>query len=191
MLRLTLLLAVFLFASVVGLPAAAAPVTVRDLDGRAWQPLAPAPGEVHVVVFVMTDCPVSNVFAPEIGRIAADYRGKGVRTFLAYVDPGATAARLRTHLADYYKGALPAIPDGALTLADAAGATIAPHAVVYTSKGLVYSGRVNDLYIDIGRRRRAPTRHDLRDAIDAARSGRPAVPASTQPIGCFIERPRR
>jgi hypothetical protein len=187
MLRLFLLLLAF-FAV---LAAAAAPVTVRDLDGRTWQPLAPAPGEVHVVVFVMTDCPVSNMFAPEIGRIAADYRAQRVRTFLAYVDPGATTAHLRAHLAGYYRSALPAIHDAALTLANAAGATIAPEAFVYSSRGLAYRGRVNDLYIDIGRRRRAPTRHDLRDAIDSARSGQPAAPLSTQPIGCFIERSGR
>ena len=189
MLRLMAVLPVLAVLAV--LPATGATVAMRDLDGRTWTPLSPAPGEIHVIVFVMTDCPVSNVFAPEIGRIAAANRAARVRTFLAYVDPSSTVGRLRAHARDFYGGALPAIRDADLALADAAGAQIAPHAAVYTSKGLVYRGRINDLYIDIGRRRRAPTRHDLREAIEAARAGRPAARPSTQPVGCFIERPAR
>jgi len=180
-----------LVASLAAAPAVATSISVRDLQGRIWTPLEPEPGVVHVLLFVMTDCPVSNGFAPEIARIAADYRSRRVQTFLTYVDPDITLAGLRKHSAEFYRDALPAIHDSRLTLADAAGATVAPHAAVYTSNGRVYGGRVNDLYIDIGRRRRAPARHDLRDAIDAARAGRPVVRASTQPVGCFIERPRR
>ena len=81
--------------------------------------------------------------------------------------------------------------DSSLVLADAVGATITPTATIYTAKGRTYRGRVDDLYVDIGRKRRTPTRHDLRSALEATVAGRPVAYPETQPVGCFLERVSR
>lgn len=161
--------------------------TVRDLDGRVWTPLAPARGEFHLLVFVTVDCPISNRYAPEINRIAADYRAKGVKTLLVYADASLDASSVTAHRKTYY-ASLPAIIDRDLSVTTAVGATVTPEAAIFTPAGRAYRGRVDDLYVGIGQARREATRHDVRDVLDAIVSGRPTPESSAQAFGCFIER---
>ena len=166
-------------------------LTVRDIDGRAWTPLAPAAGDMHLLLFVTVDCPISNRYAPEIGRIATDNGSKGVRTFLIYADPSLDASRVRENVRAFRAGvALPAIIDSGFALSAAVDATVTPEAAIYTARGRAYRGRIDDLYVNIGQSRREATRKDLRLSLDALLAGRPAPNADTQAIGCFIERKR-
>ncbi len=168
----------------------AARLTVRDIDGRAWQPLAPAPGAIHVPVFVASDCPVSNHYAPEIDRIAAEVPARSVQFFLVYAEPRITPTAVRAHVRDFHPRLdAPAIIDTGFALTSAAGATVTPEVAVLTSAGRAYRGRIDDLYVAAGQMRSAARQHDLRDAIAAVLNGRPVVPATTPPVGCFIERP--
>ena len=71
------------------------------------------------------------------------------------------------------------------------GATRTPEAAVFIHEGpasrLIYRGRIDNRYIDIGRARPKPTSHDLQNAIDSALSGGVgATPRITQPVGCII-----
>src|SRR5438067_2318270 len=47
----------------------------------------------------------------------------------------------------------------------------------------------DDLYVDVGRTRRAPTRRDLRLALDAVLAGQSITPPETDAVGCFIQKP--
>jgi hypothetical protein len=167
-----------------------APVSVRDLDGHTWTPLAPAKGETNLVIFLGVDCPISARYAPEIGRIAGEYASKGVRTFFVFPDASVTDASVRKHLHDFYPTlAVPAIVDKTFALTTGVGANVTPEAAVYTSAGRVYRGRIDDLNVTLGQNRQAATVHDLRLALDAALAGKPAPHATTNAVGCFIERP--
>ena len=170
--------------------AAAPPLTVRDLAGRTWTPLQPPPGEVDLLVFITTDCPMSNRYAPEISRIAADYAPKGVRTLLVFADPSLDATRAKAHVTSFFP-ALPAVIDKDFALTASVGATITPVAAIYSSTGRAYRGRIDDLYVSIGQARRAATRHDVRLSLDAVIAGRPAPVTETTAFGCFIERTKK
>ena len=184
--------AAFLALSLAALAPAPAALTVRDIDGRTWTPLAPAQGEVNLLVFVTTDCPISNRYAPEVGRIAAEYSSRHVRTFLVYTDPALDVARVRAHTADFHAaGPLPAIIDTGLKLTTEVDVTVTPEVAVYSAAGRAYRGRIDDLYVNIGQMRREPTRRDLRLALDAVLAGHPVAVAETQAVGCFIERTKR
>ena len=73
------------------------------------------------------------------------------------------------------------------TLVKMAGATITPEAVVLDARQrVVYRGRIDDRFVELGRERPAATRRDLRNALTAALAGKPVSPAKTQAVGCFI-----
>jgi hypothetical protein len=164
--------------------------SVRDLDGRISTPLAPAPGAVHVLFVLSPDCPVSSRYAPEIDRLVSAFAQRGVRAWFVY--PDAAEAAVRTHVKDFHGGVtVPAIIDRDHRLTAAIGATITPEVAVYTDRGRVYRGRIDNLYIAIGQPRRQATEHDLRDALEAVLGGRPVARAETQAVGCFIERKDR
>ena len=163
--------------------------SVADIDGHVWTPLAPARGETNLVIFVSADCPVSARYAPEIDRIAAAYAPRGVRTFLVYSDLTATIPSVRENMASFHPGSkIPAIIDAGFELTIAADARITPEAFVYTPAGRAYHGRIDDLYISIGKSRQQAQHHDLRDALDAVLAGRPVPMPGTPAVGCYIER---
>ena len=62
----------------------------------------------------------------------------------------------------------------------------ATHALVLSHGRIVYRGRIDDRYVDLGLERPAPTKHDLADALAAVVDGKPVQQATTQAVGCFI-----
>jgi hypothetical protein len=147
----------------------------------------PATGSASVLLFVGAECPVSNHYAPEIRRICSEYEPAGVGCTLVYSDRQVTNEQIRTHLDDFGLR-IPARMDRDQTLAKSAGATVTPQAVVYAGDGtLAYSGRIDNLYAELGRPRQAATEHDLRNALDDLLAGRAVRTPHTQAIGCYIE----
>jgi hypothetical protein len=191
MLRVAVTITMIALAPVAA-PGRAAPLAVSDIDGRKWTPLSPATGETNLIFFVSADCPVSARYAPEIDRLAAAYAARGVRTWLVFADLTATIPSVRENLNAFHPNArTPAIIDAGFQLTTAVDVTITPEAAIYTSSGRAYRGRIDDLYISIGKSRREPLHHDVRDALDAILAGRLVATPQTDAVGCVIERPRR
>ena len=148
---------------------------------------AQAPAKTaSVLVFVTTDCPVSNRYIPEIKRLAEKYASRGVSFSLVFPVPADTPELIDKHREKFeYK--LQVIRDAKFAMMKAAGATITPQAVVYDgNKKLVYRGRIDDRYVDLGKERPAPTTHDLDDALAAIIGGWPVRETETQAVGCFL-----
>jgi hypothetical protein len=176
-------------AGVVMLLAGSVSGQTRDIDGRPFAPFAPA-GKANVLLFVQTDCPISNSYAPEIQRICKAYESRGVSCSLAYEDVRVDTAAVRKHMKDFAYTGVPAAIDASRAIADRARATITPAAVVVDSRGAVlYRGRIDNLYASLGKPRRHVTEHDLTDALDAILAGKPVPKPETEALGCFITRP--
>ena len=139
-----------------------------------------------VLIFVSTECPVSNRYAPEITRLHSEFARRGFHFRLVYPNPADHDAAIRQHLEAYRLPAL-AERDPAHRLVTLAGATITPEAAVFDAAGrLVYRGRIDDRFVELGRERPAATQHDLRNALTALVEGRTIAPARTQAVGCYI-----
>ena len=157
-----------------------------DVNGVMLKPFSHDERKATVLLFIMTDCPIANTYAPEVNRIAAEYSPKSIAFFVVYVDPHLKASTAQQHVRDYgYR--CPALLDPRHTLARWAGATVTPEAVVVgPDRKILYRGRIDDRVIDFGQIRHQPTRSDLRLTLDAVLRGS-AVPAARTPcIGCFI-----
>jgi hypothetical protein len=172
-----------LWPSVLALLAA---LQIRAIDGKPLRPMEPA-GLANVLLFVSTDCPVSNAYAPELQRICAAYATKGIACSLVYEDPNLTAGEVRKHLDEYRYRAVGAAIDSDGSLAASVRATVTPQAVVIDRRGTVrYSGRIDNLYEAVGRPRRVVTSRDLESALTAIAAGKaPPVPR-TDAVGCYI-----
>ncbi len=162
---------------------------ITGVRGETLRPLEPS-GAANVLVFLATDCPVSNGYAPEIQRVCAAYADRGIRCLLMYEDVGATAAAVREHMTEYGYGAFAAALDTGGALAARVGASITPEVAVVDRRGAVrYHGRIDNQYAALGRPRRNVTVHDLTDALDALVAGRAITAPVTQAIGCYIVPP--
>jgi hypothetical protein len=64
---------------------------------------------------------------------------------------------------------------------------VTPEATVISSKSeIAYRGRIDDRYIDFGKKRLAASRDDLRLALEELLAGESVAVRRTKAIGCFI-----
>lgn len=162
-------------------------VHLVDLDDRVLDPFAMTPDDrATVVLFVSTDCPISNRYAPEVARLHERFAPRGVRFWLVYPNPAEGSAVIREHLRAY-SYPMPALRDPQHHLVRAVGATVTPEAVVVdAARRLRYRGRIDDRYPALGIDRLVPTRRDLAEAIQAVLESRPVPTPITRAVGCLL-----
>jgi len=157
----------------------------ENLEGRAVDPFAESRGRPVVLLFVRTDCPISNRYAPLVRKLSEEFRG-AARFWLVYPDRSESSARIRAHLRDYAYS-IPALRDPRHALVERAGATITPEAAVFDRSGkLLYHGRIDNEYEDFGRTRPTATTHELQDGIAAAVKGHAPASEHANAVGCYI-----
>ena len=186
-LTVCLVLAVVMIGVMIGRPTSAGPTRVPDLDGRLVDPIAPAPGvKATVFVFITTDCPIANRYAPEIQRLQAAFTSQGVRFWLVYANPHEPLASIRNHLRQF-QYTIPALRDPEHALVRFTKVTVSPEAAVVDQGGaLLYHGRIDDRWVNIGRDRPSPTHGDLAEALRATLDGKPVAQSATPAIGCIL-----
>jgi AhpC/TSA family len=148
-------------------------------------PLAES-GKVRVLLFARTDCPISQRYAPELQRIAGEFVHRRVEFWMVFPDKMETPENVRSVLSEYSFPGTPLL-DPKHELVRQAHVTVAPEAAVFDAGGaLLYHGRIDDLYVDIGKSRSAAQEHDLEDAIRAALDHKPVRQAETRAVGCSL-----
>jgi thiol-disulfide isomerase/thioredoxin len=164
-----------LFAAVFALCAHAAK---SPLDSKA---------KVVVFVFVSSECPISNKFAPELERLSHKFPTNEVAFILIYPNQSDTESKVKEHRREYrLTGNF--LRDPKHNLVKKAGVTVTPEAAVFDElRNVVYRGRVNDQYLALGKGRPQPTQHDLEDAIAAVLDGKKPNQSRTEAVGCFVQ----
>lgn len=169
--------------------ATASRVQLLDLSGHAVDPLTAGGKKATVLVFVRTDCPISNRYAPLLHRIHDEFASKGVTFWQVYVDPRQTAKAIQQHVQEYDYG-FGALQDPKHEMVKLTGAQITPEVAVFvpaeSGQRMVYRGRIDDQYVAFGITRPAPTKHDLRDVLEKVTEGKPIQETTTKAVGCFI-----
>jgi hypothetical protein len=159
---------------------------VCDLAGHAVNPLDTTDTKAIVLIFVATECPISNRYAPEIRRLAHKFAQSGVRFWLVYVDPETPPAAIRDHLKTYNLSPQ-ALRDPKHELVRLSRVHVTPETAVFVpGPRLVYHGRIDDRYADLGKDRLEATQHDLERVVEAILHGQPAPEAAMRAIGCYI-----
>jgi len=174
-----------LFVVLVSALAFAGDAEFTDILGQPQRPFEKI-DKAAVFIFITHDCPIANKFAPEIKRLHAAYSTRGVRFYLVHAEPEFKPEAAKKH-AQEFGYTCPILIDTQHALVKRAGATITPEAAVFSPGGtLQYRGRINDIYVDLGKSRTAPTRHDLKDALNSILAGTPVKTPRTPAIGCQI-----
>jgi thiol-disulfide isomerase/thioredoxin len=159
--------------------------TAFDLAGNPADPLKSGGGKIVVLVFLRTDCPISNRYAPTIQKLSEQYAARAA-FWLVYPSKSESAEVIRKHEREYgYK--IPALRDPQHVLVRQSQVEITPEVAVFgADRRLVYHGRIDNLYQDVGRTRSVATTHELGDAISAAIGGKRLQVDATQGVGCYI-----
>lgn len=163
-------------------------VGLKDAGGNT-RTLADWAGKKAVVlVFVSAECPLSNLVIPDLRKMAAAWKEKGVALEVIYADPEVTAESAAAH-AKEHKLDIPLLLDPTQELTRLLGARVTPEAVVLTADGkILYRGRIDDRYTDDGIRADGPRVRDLEAAVEAVLAGKAPPAAEVKGFGCPIPR---
>lgn len=142
----------------------------------------------NVVVFLAPLCPICQDYTYFLNALYDEWTTTEVPVTMVGVFPQGNASQDDIDgFADTYGINWPLLLDEE-GLVDDLDARWTPEVFVMDSLGRVhYRGRVNDLYVSLGKHRSKPKRHDLRDAVAALLSGQAPRDSVTQAIGCPIE----
>jgi hypothetical protein len=158
-----------------------------DLQDRLIDPFKSTRAKAIVFLFVRTDCPISNRYAPEIQRLFKKYGPQGIDFWLVYPDLETQPAEIARH-AKEYQLSLRALRDPRHALVQRAEVRVTPEAAVFFRDGrVVYRGPIDDRFADFGKERPSPTRRELEEALLAILHGQPVPTATTRAIGCYIQ----
>jgi peroxiredoxin len=170
-------------ASAVAIGSTISDFKLTDTSGKD-QTLASFKGKNGtVLIFISTQCPVVRDYIERIGKLAADYKERGVNVVGINSNATETMDDVKAHIAANNL-AFAVFKDKGNKIADQLGAERTPEVFFLdASNKLVYHGR-----IDNHRNVSLVNSNDLRDAIDATLAGKPVVKAESSAFGCTIKR---
>lgn len=165
---------------------AASFLSATSLEGKTVDPSAFSTSKATVWVFVGTECPISNAYAPELRRLSKEFKGSESRFYFIYSDPSTRAKEALSHWSSFHLSA-PGLLDTDQTLMRRAGATKTPEAAVFDSKGhLVYRGRIDDRWAKLGVGRSKAHERTLHDVLAQLISGHRSHFTNRPAVGCYI-----
>ncbi len=177
---LALLVCTALFAGGLNVGDKVPDFTLKSVDGKdvKYSSLA---GDVTVITFVATRCPVSNDYNERMKAIYADYHPKGVKFVFINSNKQEDAAEVKEH-AQKQGFQFAVYKDPGNVVADLFGAQVTPETYIVKEGKIVYHGRIDDS------RKGEVKDHTLRNALDAVLAGKAPEKAETKAFGCTIKR---
>ena len=138
-----------------------------------------------VLVFVSTQCPVSNAYNTRMATLAKTYSAKNVGMYGINANKAEDAEAIKAHSAQNNLG-FAVLKDKGNVIADRFDAQVTPEAYVIDNKGVLrYHGRIDDSQDEGGIQSR-----DLQAAIDAVLADKTVPAKETRAFGCGIKRAR-
>jgi len=145
--------------------------------------------KAFVLVFTNTSCPMARRYLPVLQALAQEYRTKEVQFVAVNAAEEDSIVAMATQ-AVQHEVEYPFVKDFGGVCARALGVRRTPEVVVLDGEQrLRYRGRIDDQY-RLGGTRVAPTRRDLKEALDAVLAGRAVAVAETEVDGCPITFPQ-
>jgi peroxiredoxin len=165
-------------------PRAVKDFNVSDVKGNKHLTADWRDAKAIVMLFLGTDCPVSNSYCPEFVRLESEFSKRGVRFYGVHTDSDTTVDVAATHAREFALS-FPILLDPKQIFARTLGVRVVPEAAVLAPDGqLLYSGRVDDRYSLDGKRRDYPTQRDLENALANVLQGKKPAIARRPAFGC-------
>ncbi len=155
-------------------------------DGAHSVVFTPSKADATVVIFVSTQCPISNSYNERMNGLHKDYAGKNVQFVFVNANANESPADVDEH-ARRNHFSFKVYKDAGNALADKFGATVTPETFVFDNTGVLqYHGFIDDA----SNAARVQVK-GARKAIDAVLAGKPVEMKEARSFGCTIKRVRK
>lgn len=160
---------------------------LKTLQGEEYAFQKIKENKATVVYFLAPECPLSQNYTLPIKTIKEEYADKNIEFIGVVAGKYYTQQEIQDYVNEYNL-TLPLLLDPDYTLTHLLGAKITPEVFVLSAQGnVLYSGKIDNWYISLGRNRKKPTEFYLKDALNAINSGQKISIKKTEAVGCYIE----
>ena len=136
-------------------------------------------------LFLSDECIITQYYITTLNALVAEYSDD--IDMLAIFPNFSSKPKKIEAFYEKYKLNIPYKTDYYKELSTSLGATVTPEAILLDINGkIVYQGRIDNSYVQIGKRRRVVTTQELSDAISSLINNEEIKVARTEAIGCFI-----
>jgi peroxiredoxin len=157
--------------------------TLQDYNGKNHSLSDYKDSVAMVILFIATECPVSNAYNERMENIYKEYAPKGFAILGINSNKAELIDRIKEH-AEENELTFPILKDEKNIIADMFEASVTPEAYVLNSEfEILYHGR-----IDNTRNESEVVSRDLKNALDEILSGSEASKKETKAFGCTIKR---
>ena len=157
--------------------------TLEDYSGKKHALADYSSSKAIVLMFIATQCPVSNAYNDRMVQLYKDYAGKKVAFVGINSNKQESVDDIKNH-AKEHGFEFPILKDWNNTVADKLEASVTPEIFVLDKHfNVLYHGRIDD-----SRRESDVASRDLRVALDAVLDGKKVATEETKAFGCSIKR---
>ncbi|MCK9410337.1 MAG: thioredoxin family protein [Bacteriovoracaceae bacterium] len=181
------IIAVLLFIFTVSysaIPAKIENFSLNDYNGKSIALTDFKDAKLIVLMFISTECPVSNAYNERMAALYNDYKEKNVTIVGINSNKAETAEDIKTHAQEHEFG-FPILKDVNNVIADKLNANNTPEIFVVhpSSLEVLYHGRIDD-----SQREAKVKTNDLRIALEEILAGKAVTIKDTKAFGCTIKR---
>ncbi len=183
--KTAVVLSLFVFNNIVSAdsPSKVENFSLKDYNEKIYKLNDFKNSKAIVIMFIATQCPVSNGYNTRMAKLYDDYKSKGV-TFLGInSNKQETVEEIKNHAKEQNLNFI-ILKDLNNVIADKFGASVTPEIFVLNNQyEILYHGRIDD-----SRRENDVKRNDLRIALDEILAGKKVSEPVSKAFGCSIKR---
>ena len=180
---IALLSLILSFASFAGEPTKAENFTLPDFNGVKHSLTDYKDAKAVVIMFIATQCPVSNAYNTRMVSLYNDYKSKNIMFVGINANKQESIEEMKQHAADHgFEFTI--LKDDKNIIANKFGASVTPEIYVLNSSlDILYHGRIDD-----SRRESSVASQDLRKALEEILAGQQVSASETKAFGCTIKK---
>lgn len=157
--------------------------SLTDYNGKSYSLSDFQDSKAIVIMFIATQCPISNAYNERMVKIYDEFSSKGVAFLAINSNKQESVGEIKEH-SGKNKFKFPVLKDSKNVIADKYDAQVTPEIYVVNAKReLLYHGRIDD-----SRREGDVESKDLKKALDEILSGKAVSVKETKAFGCTIKR---
>jgi len=157
--------------------------SLQSYDGKEHSLSDYQEAKAIVVMFIATQCPVSNAYNERMVKLYDDYQPQDVAFLAINSNKAENVNEIKKH-AQQHGFEFPVLKDVNNVIANRFGATVTPEIYVLSpERNLLYHGRIDD-----SQRESEVKTKDLRNALNEVLQGKQVTVTQTKAFGCTIKK---